>query len=227
LDDTASITYGALPTYPDFSGILINGGEELSVEFPGVYVVGLTFDAEYDILRESVIADPVEGLTTSLTDEATHRLLISNDGRPYTQVPIVQETSLTSAVPNNTATYSTAMVVALEVGTQRCHAHGIVTDSVPADGALVRLNTSYLTASSASQSTGQLTSTTPALIDVEATSGSGNTVLTGSVLGTGVFDFDATLVITVAGNLTVDVAQAAHTTGTASLPAGATLHCSM
>lgn len=227
LDDTATITYGALPTYPDFSGILINGGAESSVEFPGTYVVALTFDAEYGVYRESMVIDPVEGQSVFLTDEDTHRLLLSNDGRDFTPVPIVEEDTLSSSVSSSSTTYATAMTVSLEAGTQHCHAHGIVTDSVPADGALIRLNTSGLTASSNSQSSGQLTSSTPALLDVEPTIGSGSIVLTGTALGTGIFDFDATLVVTSSGDLTVDVAQATHTTGIASLPAGASLRCSM
>lgn len=134
---------------------------------------------------------------------------------------------LASDTTNTTATPATIMTVALGVGTFQCKAHGIATSTVSTDGIEVRLNTSGLTATGNSSTTGVLSSdVTPVDIDHQVIqSGASLTVGDGDTFTSGFWEIDSLLVVTTGGNLVVDFALSTATASTGTAYAGSYLRC--
>lgn len=160
-------------------------------------------------------------------DSTANRLKMNNNNTGAVNVEGVLSAVTAADITNATTTESTVLTLALPVGTFHCHAHGMGSDTVGADGLVVRWNTSGLTASAASQTTGVLASSATAVDVDHQTVSSGASLSLGTALtfASGWADFDSVLVVTVAGNLVIDMKQAVHTTGTATVDAGAYLRC--
>ena len=127
---------------------------------------------------------------------------------------------------NATTTYSEILSVSLFDGNWKCKAHGVGSDSVSADGIKVRLNSENSGATTASQATGVLASAASAVDLAHAVSTDGtNLEVVGATFSSGWADFDAFIVSDGGGPLTLEFAQNAHTTGTATMDAGAYLTC--
>lgn len=142
-------------------------------------------------------------------------------GVPASRIDAVR----TSAYTNATTTPSTILTVTLSAATWHCRGRVNGTDSTAADGISIVVNTSGLTASATSSTTGFVATTAPLESPIVVTAGSGNTTLAVATFATGFVDYDAVLTVTTAGALVVSGAQNAHSTGTLTINLGSYILC--
>jgi hypothetical protein len=132
--------------------------------------------------------------------------------------------SSTSDTTNATATFATVNTVTLPVGTFHCMARSYGTDSVGADGATYRINTSGVTATG--QTVGRIMDlASDTFDDADGLNTAGTFTLTAALIGPHWSEFDATYIVTVGGSITLQAAQVAHTTGTLTVYKGSLLRC--
>lgn len=172
----------------------------------------------------------ISGYAQNCTDSAgtiaAHKQLLSNNGDAYSPIARARTAVTAADLTNATTTFSTVDTMPLSVGTFLCTVLANGTDSTGADGLKWKLNTAGLTVVGTSLIMGTLINTaSPAMTDAQVSTTGSSVTVTGAAVASAIARFEATLVVTVAGDLLLQSAQVAHSTGTLTSDAGASIVC--
>jgi hypothetical protein len=150
--------------------------------------------------------------------------MVSFDGDAASNLARSLTSARSSNYTNATASFTTVATAALTVGAWSCHAQGTATDSTIADG--VQINMIWggtATGVDAVTVSTQGVATVSKNVDT-AIAGTSTTVASTST-GTWWIEYDFQPNVTVAGTLTFQAAQSAHTTGTLTIQSGFAVNC--
>lgn len=199
--------------------ICIGNAEQIDVSAARTLVLSGTF-----WLPDNTAPTSNTGAAWVYSDSTSHTWKLSNNGDAFSNVGrTVNAISSADVTKTDTTLVDvTGATLSLPIGTWACSADGEGADSTGADG----LKMSWTFSGTATTATGGWELNAAAAL-TDCTGASATTTLTCSaaVFAAGSVHASMRFVVTVAGTLKLQMAQVAHTTGTATVYKGTTIDC--
>jgi hypothetical protein len=188
----------------------------------------LVTDLSQDFIERAVSDGPITvlaGRSVVYADSTAHVLELSNNGDAFAQVGRIATRMTSADFPKTTAVFSTVtgMGATLSAGSWSCDVNAVVGDTTAADG--VGFDLSFSGTATTQNASITIVCDNTTLAGAESSTSVSTAGATAAICSQGHVAAHASLVVTASGALNASFRQAAHSTGTATLFAGATNVC--